>query len=426
MRVAYISMEFPGPSETFTSNDVAVLQERGIDISVHALRPAHPAASRLAVERNIQGVRITHGGAGSTLKGLGIGFLRARILFRLVAFVIGHTWSRPEHMVKSLLLAPRALHIFSTLEQDRPEVVHLCWGHYPSLVGHLVQAYLPDMVVSISLAAYDLDMEYGGSVPVAREADMVRTQARVNVEHITRFCGIPPDRVSVLYDGVDLRRFCDTDVASAKISKRIVTAGRLTPAKGMSDALRVFADVLQWWPDASLVVLGQGPELGRLKALAASLGIERAVTFRGHVSHDVVCEEMLKAEIFLFMSKSKSERLPNVVKEAIRCRCLCVVTDTPGIEELLRNHTHGYVVAQGDMASATRYIVGGASAGPRMIEHMVEAAYRHVERHFDLHVIMAQYDAMWQSLVLRKRNRLPDSDFRFRRSTVPTGSIVAP
>ena len=255
MRVAYVTMGFPVPSETFISNEVRVLHESGIDISVHAFRAALQVASQLVAERSLEGIRTTHGGIVPTVQGLSIGFLRPGMLLRLVVFVLRHAWRRPEHVVKSLLLIPRALHIFSTLQHYRPDVLHLSWGHYPSLVGYLIQVYRPDTVVSISLGRYDLEMEYGGSAPVAQKADMIRSLARVNVQHIAGSYGVPPERVRVLYDGVELSRDRGAEAADAKIRRRIVTAGRLLPLKGMRDVLRVVANIRERWPDTSLVVL---------------------------------------------------------------------------------------------------------------------------------------------------------------------------
>src|SRR5690606_1543069 len=116
---------------------------------------------------------------------------------------------------------------------------------------------------------------------------------------------------------------------------RVVVAGRLVEAKGVDDALRVFGAVLRSAPFATLRVLGEGEELPRLKRLATSLGLKGAVEFEGHVSHRRVLEELSRAEVLLHLSHS--ERLPNVVKEAMACRCVAITTRTEGIEELVEH-----------------------------------------------------------------------------------------
>jgi glycosyltransferase involved in cell wall biosynthesis len=245
---------------------------------------------------------------------------------------------------------------------------------------------------------------------VAQKADMVRTLAKINVKHIEKAFGVPSDRVAVLYDGVNLSRFQGLSFSGNKVKRRIVTAGRLIPSKGTEDTLKVFERILKQWPDASLVVLGDGPELERLQRLAESLDIKHAVTFKGHVRHEVVFEEMSQAEVFLFMSKKSSERLPNVVKEAMGCRCLCITTETPGIEELLVNGQHGYVVAQGDIETVSR-LIEQAFTDNSTTQAMTEAAYRHLERNFDLIHIMTQYHERWKNLVTQKQAKKTNERF---------------
>jgi glycosyltransferase involved in cell wall biosynthesis len=67
------------------------------------------------------------------------------------------------------------------------------------------------------------------------------------------------------------------------------------------------------------------------------LGLEDKVMFLGHVSQKKLLVKMANANFFLLMSRYESERLPNVVKEAMYQRCIVVTSDTQGINELV-NH----------------------------------------------------------------------------------------
>ena len=407
MKIFYITMEFPCPSETFASNDVRALRDAGVGISVYALKWPHPDAQRLIEERKLTDVEISSSTRSTFIQGMFFGFRRPKLLLKFLRFIFRYNWRNLEHLLKSLLLAPRALQLFSLLEREKPEVVHVYWGHYPSMVAYLVQDNLPEVVVTISFAAYDLEMQYGGSVPVARQADAVRTLGKVNLAQIEKSLNIPRERVNIVYDGVDLRLLEHIGKNTQKIKRRIITAGRLIPSKGMEDVLKVFHNIFNRFPDASLVVLGDGPERARLEALAKSLGIDHAITFRGHVRHETVIEEMMRSEIFLFMSKKSSERLPNVVKEALGCKCLCVTTQTPGIDELIVHGEYGYIVPQGDVASATQY-VNHALSDDSTIASMTESAYHHLISTFDLNVSIARYQAMWTTLVTQRAKQRQD------------------
>ncbi len=400
-------MNFPILAETFAISDVRTLKDAGVDISVHALRSAQSAAPKLT-EQRLADVPITQSHAGAILEGVALMFKRPNVAFALLAWITRHSLKGPkrsrrlEQLVKSALLAPRTLQLFDALERSKPDVVHLFWGHYPAMFAYLVQRYHPEIVSSVFLGAYDLKTAYGGSAPVARQADVVWTHAHANVEEIKRL-GVGGSLIHVAYRGVDLTRFKEVDW-QRKVKRRIVTAGRLASFKKMDDVLRVFQQTLERWPDATLVVLGDGPERERLEALSRSLGVAHAVTFRGHVAHEDVFVEMAQAEVFLLMSQHSAERLPNVVKEAMGCRCVCVTTRTPGIEELLVHGEHGFVVARGDVADAAHH-VAEVFADMGVAQRLTGAAYTHLKRHFDIHRLAEFYKDTWRTLLSEKGTR---------------------
>ena len=411
MNIWFITMNFPILPETFAIGDVRALKDAQANVSVHSLRFAHPVAPELT-EQHLADVPITHSSVKAVLSGLSAFVRRPGRAFHLLSWVtrrtLGNTSRTPkqrrEHLVKSLLLMPRTLQLFDKLEREKPDVIHLFWGHYPAMFAHLVQRERPEIVSSVFLGAYDLKAVYGGSAPVARGADVVWTHAQANVDDI-RQLGVKDRLIRVAYRGANLARFGAVDW-QRKVTRRIVTAGRLASFKKMDDVLRTFQKTLERFPDATLVVLGDGPERGRLEALARSLGVAHAVTFRGHVAHADVFEEMAKAELFLLMSQHGAERLPNVVKEAMGCRCVCVTTQTPGIEELLVHGEHGFVVAQGDVASAAEHIAEVFS-GDIPAQILTDAAYAHLERHFDIEQVAAFYERTWQTLAAEKQALRP-------------------
>jgi glycosyltransferase involved in cell wall biosynthesis len=266
----------------------------------------------------------------------------------------------------------------------------------------------------VFLGAYDLVRDYGGRGTVARRAAVVWTHAEVNVPAIERL-GVPRALIRVAYRGVDFGRFQSTGVV--KVPRRIVSIGRLDAAKSMHDVLAVFLQVFARWPESTLHLVGDGPELPRLQALVHSAGIQHAVSFRGYVPHARVRHELDAAEVFLFMSRKESERLPNVVKEAMACRCLCVVADSPGMQELLADGITGYIVPPGDVAAAARRIddlfAGRTEAAP-----IVDAAFDDVRRRFDARRTMALYERCWGELMEATSSAEPSRPRSNRETTV--------
>ena len=385
-------MLYPAPSEAFAVSDVRALRRAGARVSVHSLRPATRETKRLR-EQTQDDVGVSYGGALEVAGGVGYALLHPGVTLRLLSWIFRYCRSSREHLFKSLVLTPRCLGLYARIRRARPDVVHLFWGHYPALVAHLVQETLPDVAVSVFLGAYDLEMRYGGTAPVAKRAHSVWTHAHVNKGAIERL-GVAKTRVRVAYRGTDIELARGAAETHPKIKKRVVTAGRLTQSKGMYEVLEAFQKVLAVHPDASLVVLGDGPERPRLEALARKLDLAQAVTFLGHVGHARVLEEMAKAEVFVLMSRDPTERLPNVVKEAMASGCVCVVSPTTGIRELVPDDHVGFVV-EGVAEASARMVT--LLEHPEHARALARAARAHIETHFDVSATMQTYLDTWRS-----------------------------
>jgi glycosyltransferase involved in cell wall biosynthesis len=127
----------------------------------------------------------------------------------------------------------------------------------------------------------------------------------------------------------------------------------------------------------------------------------------GLVAHARVVEEMAKAEVFLLLSKSDDERLPNVVKEGMASGCVCITTPTRGIEELVEHEVTGFVVPMSDPTSVAA-IVDRVFAQRVDVSAMTERARDHIARDFDLGKTAPRYLALWGS-ALQSRKGSPST-----------------
>jgi len=124
---------------------------------------------------------------------------------------------------------------------------------------------------------------------VLRHADMVIANsaftARVVRERAS--CGRP---LEILNPGVDTDRFnphCDTAQVTSRYGlsgrRAILSVGRLVPRKNHAAVLHALPSIIEKVPDAVYLIAGEGPEKERLRALAATLGVNDFVVFAGFV-----------------------------------------------------------------------------------------------------------------------------------------------
>jgi glycosyltransferase involved in cell wall biosynthesis len=107
----------------------------------------------------------------------------------------------------------------------------------------------------------------------------------------------------------------------------LIFVGGLVPQKACDLALRAVAPLLRGGA-AHFTVLGDGPERNRLEHLARSLGIEKAVSFCGWVSHEEVLTRFRSSDVLVF--PSIRDFGGGVVYEALAVGVVPVVADFGG------------------------------------------------------------------------------------------------
>ena len=178
MRVTYVTMQSPATSETFASSNVAALRRLGVDVRVVGMRPPHTDHERMLAERGLQDVPIRPMTPARYATSTLLAVRHPVRTWTLLHWAFRWHWLRLHVLLRCLALLPSAQAVFASLRAQDPEIVHLFWAHYPSMVAILLMRYSPQTPRTVFLGAYDLDEgRYGsileGSVSVARAADVV-------------------------------------------------------------------------------------------------------------------------------------------------------------------------------------------------------------------------------------------------------------
>ncbi len=391
LKIAYIFMAYPVPTQPFAVSDVEALAEAGHEVTAYALRGPVSGGGHAAMiaEHELRLAPGSHPGLRTVLAAIDprnldiLGFLLGEILRGGVL--------RPAALVKTLALVPRLVELGARMRRDPPDVLHAFWGHLPSLMVLLAARFFPGTHRSMFLGAYDLTSHFFALTPrAANIADSVWTHAEENVDVLIGK-GVPAERITVARRGVPLD--LDDDAPGEVSPGTIASAAFFQPEKNLDAVLRAFAELHSRQPETRLRLIGDGPERGRLEALAQTLGVPDAVVFTGHLSRRRLFAELRRADIFLFLSTKVSERLPNVVKEAMLAGCYPIVSRTSGIEDLVRVGETGEI-ADDLSASAVAARLRRALDDPGRRE-IGQAAAAHIRRQFSTAALMKPYAARW-------------------------------
>jgi teichuronic acid biosynthesis glycosyltransferase TuaC len=194
----------------------------------------------------------------------------------------------------------------------------------------------------------------------AGKADGVITVCQALKDELIKISGDSnlEQKVRVLRNGVDLVRFCQVDRAKVRtqlgVSRlTLLSVGLLIPRKGHDVIIRALAAL----PEAELLVVGQGPELERLQALAQSLGVLERIRFCGAVEQDALRDYYNAADIMILASSR--EGWANVLLESMACGTPVIASDVWGTPEVVQSRAVGRLVPYGNpeaLAVAVRQV----------------------------------------------------------------------
>jgi glycosyltransferase involved in cell wall biosynthesis len=179
--------------------------------------------------------------------------------------------------------------------------------------------------------------------------------------------GAPAGRIRVSPPGVDLERFRRA-AAGSSAGHLVVSPGRLVWEKGHQDVLRAVAALERGIaggpaPELRLLIVGTGPDEGRLKRYAGELGIGDIAEFRAFVPYEQMPQVFAEASCVVLASLpiwSWEEQFGMVLAEAMAGGLPIVTTTTGAIPEVVGSEVAR--VAPGDWMGLARAMLDGPLA----------------------------------------------------------------
>jgi sugar transferase (PEP-CTERM/EpsH1 system associated) len=236
--------------------------------------------------------------------------------------------------------------------------------------------------------------------------DRYITVSRDLENYLRRRIGIGAARISQIYNGVDTHRFAPRasqlrpalpEGFAGPDTVLIGAVGRLQPVKDQATLLRAFASLRDshpaLWPQLRLVLVGDGPLAGELRALVAGLDIS-AQTWLAGARDDV---PQLLASFDMFVLPSLSEGISNTILEAMACGVPVLATAVGGNIELVHDGHDGRLFQPGDVAGLAGLLATyGADAALRKAQGA--AARQGALARFSMESMVNNYLAVYDSV----------------------------
>ncbi|MDX9972532.1 MAG: glycosyltransferase [FCB group bacterium] len=338
--ILYLAGSYPCLTETFIRNEVEGLERLGVPIEARGLSRLRPLDGLMALARSP---------------------LRALSLWRWLAP------PRPARIAERATLWLRALQALPEAEGARH--IHAHFLGYPATVARALARVVG---VEYSLTAHAHDIHVAETHPaVVREAAFRVTCTETNRRHLrTRYPDCPFELVR---HGIAVVETSPPPRSTG--TPRILAVGRAVEKKGFAYLLEACALLRLEGLAAACTIVGEGPELDSLRALAQRLGIASTVFFAGALPHEQVTFLYAEVDVLVVPSvvaaNGDRDGIPNVMLEAMARGVPVVATGAGAIPEVLQDGVTGLMVAprdSGQLAAAIGRVLTDSALRMRIVD----------------------------------------------------------
>lgn len=195
--------------------------------------------------------------------------------------------------------------------------------------------------------------------------------------------GFAPDKIRFIPYGVDTKKFFPRQNPGSRthphVSPWAVFTGRLVKEKGLQYLLRAWRRVVEDFPRAELLIIGDGPLRAELGQQCREIGIQANVCFLG-MQPDIP-HYLQQAD--LYISASISEGLSNSILEAMACGLPVIGTKISGTADVICDGMNGLLVDPAKPEDLSRVILR-MMRYPRLAKKIGLAAARTIQEKYSI------------------------------------------
>ncbi|WP_311078506.1 N-acetyl-alpha-D-glucosaminyl L-malate synthase BshA [Paenibacillus polymyxa] len=288
------------------------------------------------------------------------------------------------------------------------DVLHV---HYA--VPHAVCAYLAKEMVGDHLKV--VTTLHGTDITVLAQDESLKDLIRLAINKSDAVTAVSKDLIretidaleitrpiDLTYNFVDKRVYYPRDAAALRRDfaqpdeKIMMHISNFRPVKRVGDVLDIFEKVQRKIP-AKLLLVGEGPDLPKIRCKIENLGLQDKVFFLG--KQDQIAEVISMADVLLLPSEKESFGL--VALEAMACGVPTIGSQAGGVPELVVHGSTGYLAEIGNTEAMADYAVELLS-DEAMAERFREACLTRARTIFCDELITRQYEEIYYRVLGRE------------------------
>ncbi|WP_076791598.1 glycosyltransferase family 4 protein [Chlorobium sp. KB01] len=223
---------------------------------------------------------------------------------------------------------------------------------------------------------------------------IIAVSDKIKRELVSDF-SIPANKITVIYDGIELSRFDSNATASQKerVSQYVVAIiSRLDENKGVECFMAAIPEIVKKIGSISFLIVGTGCIEKKLQAFTTQRDLEEKVLFTGFRT-DI--PEIL-AGVDMTVMPSPEEGMSMSALESMAAGRPVVATSGSGLVDVIVNNQSGIIVKPGSSQALAEGVTRVLQSDYRK---MGKAARMIVEEKFDLQKVVDQYELLAAGLI---------------------------
>lgn len=387
-RLAVVVKGFPRLSETFVARELAALEARGIDFTLHALR--HPGADAKLVDNAVRAKpaylpEYLHDEKWRVVRA----YMAARRLPGFAGAWEAFRKDRPRDRGRARI---RRLGQACVLATELPPSINHIYAHFAHSPASVVRyaAIMRGITFSISAHAKDIwtapDWDLAEKIADAQfvavcneaGASRLRTLGKASKIHLIHH-GLPHSSLQRVLRA----QFRDGRDPGSPV--RLVCVARAVEKKGLRTLIAALA-LLPKDIAYELHHIGSGPLLDELKGRARTAGVAERITWLGAQSHARVLEELDAGDLFVLPANvardNDRDGIPNAILEAQGRAVPVLACNVGGVAEAVKDKATGRLTIAGDAAQFAK-LLEELIKDPAQRAKLGNAGYANVAERFD-------------------------------------------
>lgn len=383
-KIAYLLKAFPRTSETFITNEIYLLEQAGVALSIYSFKQLQGQQQHAVVNKIKAPVYYLPETTPSEESGLQdwlrlnwpffsrshhrlfrmrpVNYLRT--LFRTILMGFKYRTEQKSFFNRTFIKEfLQAGEIADNILQD-PSIRHLHahFAHTTTTVTMLAGSLcgLPFSFTAHAKDIYAAGMNPGDLLSVKmRKAKFIVTCTQANHEYLSKlnFSGTP---LHTIYHGLDLSLFVPTAPHSNGTSSPalILAVGRMVEKKGFPYLVEACARLKNKGYDFRCrIVGGEDKDTPVIKNLIEKLNLSEIVSLHGAVTQEELRSLYEQATMFVLpcqvIDNGDRDGIPNVLVEAMAMELPVISTEISGIPELIDQRKNGLMVPPKNVATLT-------------------------------------------------------------------------